>query len=50
MRALFSEYCSELRDGTYILVAKNTTPDTPYETLKKDFYKILMKTGAIVND
>lgn len=50
MRALFSQFSSQLNDGSYVLVAKDTTPDVPFELLQKDFQKILTKTGALKSD
>lgn len=50
MRALFSQYSSQVNDGSYVLVAKDTTPEVPFEQLQKDFQKILLKTGALSRD
>ncbi|MDA7817820.1 ribonuclease P protein component [Sulfurimonas sp.] len=47
MRALFRENSSLLKDGTYIFVAKVAIHETSYETLKKDFTKVLNRTKAI---
>jgi len=50
MRALFAQMCPQLQDGSYVLVAKTTTPDTSFEQLQKDFTKVLKKTGALLDD
>jgi ribonuclease P protein component len=47
MRALFIEFSKLLKDGRYIFVAKNQINDVEFETLKKDFTKILSRANAI---
>ena len=47
LRALFSEYASQLHHGTYIFVAKITLQETSYLSLKNDFKKVLLKAGAL---
>ena len=43
LRALFLKYSSTLKNGTYIFVAKQSTPDYPYEKLEKEFQKVLYR-------
>jgi len=47
MRALFSEYCDSVQDGTYILVAKSAILDTPFEEIRKQFTRALKKSKSI---
>jgi RNase P protein component len=47
MRAIFREQCPHLKDGTYILVAKEALASTSYEQLQFDFTKILQRAGAL---
>jgi len=41
MRAIFREYSSTLKDGSYVFVAKVGLFDTSHENLLKDFKKVL---------
>jgi len=50
LRAIFAEECASLRDGTYILVAKEALASTSYEQLKSDFVKILKRAGSLKDD
>lgn len=47
LRALFLEYSSLLKDGTYIFVAKQTISETTHQKLKSDFEKVLIRLDAI---
>ncbi|MFA6191538.1 MAG: ribonuclease P protein component [Sulfurimonas sp.] len=47
LRALFCEYSKTLKDGTYIFVAKQVTPEIPFENLNSDFKKILSRADTI---
>jgi ribonuclease P protein component len=47
LRALFLEYSSSLKDGTYIFVAKQTIHETTHQKLKSDFEKILKRLDAV---
>lgn len=47
LRALFNEFSSLLKDGTYIFVAKQTINETNYQRLKKDFEKIVSRLDAL---
>jgi len=46
LRALFTKYCSSLKSGTYIFVAKQSTPDYPYDKLEYEFKKVISKAKA----
>ena len=46
LRALFCEYSNNLKDGTYIFVAKQSIIDIPHENLKTDFTKIIKRSKA----
>lgn len=41
LRALFCEFSSSLKDGTYIFVAKQSLIDATHEKLRADFQKVL---------
>ncbi|MBW6487857.1 MAG: ribonuclease P protein component [Sulfurimonas sp.] len=47
LRALFLEYSSLLKDGTYIFVAKQAIDETTHQKLKSDFEKVLTRLDAI---
>lgn len=47
LRALFLEFSSSLKDGTYIFVAKQSINEVSYLLLKKEFQKILNHSKAI---
>ncbi len=47
LRALFLEFSSLLKDGTYIFVAKQSINEVSYLLLKKEFQKILNHSKAI---
>lgn len=50
LRAIFAEECHRLKDGSYVLVAKEALASTSYEQLKSDFIKILKHAGSIKDD
>ncbi len=50
MRAIFSEQSPCLKDGTYILVAKEAMASTAFRQLEIDFVKILKRAGSIKDD
>jgi RNase P protein component len=50
MRAIFAEQCPHLKDGYYVLVAKEALASTTYEQLQLDFIKILQRAGSITDD
>ncbi|QOG12809.1 ribonuclease P protein component [Arcobacter sp. FWKO B] len=37
MKAIFMQYCNKIKNGKYIMVAKDTIGQRGYEDLKKDF-------------
>jgi len=41
MRAIFREYSTSLKNGSYVFVAKVGLFDKSYEQLQQDFYKVL---------
>lgn len=50
LRAIFAEQCPYLKDGTYILVAKEALASTTSQQLKSDFARILKRAGSIKDD
>jgi ribonuclease P protein component len=50
MRALFIEFSSQLSDGRYVFVAKESINTSTYNDLKSDFLKILRRTGGMAGD
>ncbi|MEA1955340.1 MAG: ribonuclease P protein component [Campylobacterota bacterium] len=48
-RALFLKYSSTLKTGTYIFVAKQTTPDYPSDKLELEFKKVINRAKAFEN-
>lgn len=46
MRALFQRFESELRCGSYVLVAKAATADVPFDALLADMRSVLQKCKA----
>ena len=46
LRALFCEYSTSLKDGTYIFVAKQSINETSHQQLENDFKKILNKSKS----
>ena len=46
LRAIFCEYSNNLKDGTYIFVAKQSIIEIPHANLVKDFKKILSRSNA----
>jgi ribonuclease P protein component len=46
LRALFCEHSDNLKDGTYIFVAKQSIVDIPHAKLEKDFKKIIFRSHA----
>jgi len=47
MRSLFLDYSNSLKDGTYIFVAKQSTPDISYKELQNDFLKVLKRSKTL---
>jgi ribonuclease P protein component len=47
LRALFLDYSNSLKNGTYIFVAKQSTPDVTFEELQKDFLKVLKRSKTL---
>jgi len=47
MRALFTEYCPNLPNGTYVMVAKAAILDTPFEDIRQQFSRVLRKSKLI---
>jgi len=47
MRALFYEYSSDLKDGTYIFVAKVAINEVSHEKFTQDFLKVLNRLKTI---
>ncbi|MCF6340524.1 MAG: ribonuclease P protein component [Sulfurimonas sp.] len=50
LRAIFLEYCSNLKSGTYIFVAKHSINEIIHEKLKNDFFKVLKMNKCLRND
>ena len=46
LRALFCEYSTSLKDGTYIFVAKQAINEVSHQQLEHDFKKILNKAKS----
>jgi len=46
LRALFCDYSSNLRDGYYIFVAKQSIIEVSYLNLQKDFKKVISRSKA----
>ena len=46
LRALFCEYSNNLKDGTYIFVAKQSLVESPHEKLNSDFKQIIKRSKA----
>jgi len=44
MRALFYKHSSNLKDGTYIFVAKQSIIDISHTNLEKDFSKVIYRS------
>jgi ribonuclease P protein component len=49
-RAIFAEFSNSLKDGQYILVAKQSMIEITYNTLKNDIKTILTQAGGLVSD
>lgn len=45
-RALFVAFASTLRDGSYVMVAKPSIVEIPFEMLRKELMVALRKLGA----
>jgi RNase P protein component len=43
---LFFKYSSNLKSGTYIFVAKQSTPDYPSQKLEREFKKVINHAKA----
>ena len=50
LRAIFAEFAPLLKDGSYVLVAKASMPETSYEALKRDCRHVLKRTGGLSDD
>ena len=50
LRALFSEFAPMLKDGSYVLVAKEPMNQTTYDVLKRDCRHVFKRTGGMVDD
>ena len=50
LRALFCQYSQNLKDGTYIFVAKQSLVQTPHANLEKDFKKIISTNRAFISN
>lgn len=46
LRALFYENSTNLKDGTYIFVAKQALFDSTHKQLSKDFTKVISRSKA----
>ncbi len=46
LRALFCEYSNNLKDGTYIFVAKASLVESTHEKLKKDFIQVIKRSKS----
>jgi ribonuclease P protein component len=46
LRALFTKFSPKLKDGNYIFVAKQSTPDYPSHQLELDFKKVLYRAKS----
>jgi ribonuclease P protein component len=49
-RALFQYFTPQLKDGTYIFVAKAALQETNFLILTNDFKKIFKRAGALKDD
>ncbi|MEA1893237.1 MAG: ribonuclease P protein component [Campylobacterota bacterium] len=47
LRALFLEYSQNLKDGSYIFVAKHSLVESPYQKLQNDFMQIIKRSKAL---
>jgi len=47
MRAMFCEYSKNLKDGTYVFVAKVGLFETSHEKLTNDFKQVLTRAKTI---
>jgi len=47
MRAMFCEYSKNLKDGTYVFVAKVGLFETSHEKLVNDFKQVLTRAKTI---
>ena len=50
LRALFCQYSKNLKDGTYIFVAKQSLVTTPHANFEKDFKKVISKNKAFLQN
>lgn len=50
LRAIFAEQSPHLKDGSYILVAKEALASTTYEQLQFDYIKMLKRAGSFTDD
>ncbi|MDQ7044879.1 MAG: ribonuclease P protein component [Sulfurimonas sp.] len=50
LRALFREHSANLKDGTYIFVAKQSIIDIQHSNLEKDFKKVISRSKAFLDD
>lgn len=44
MRSLFREFSTNLNQGTYILVAKDSLKSAPYDVLQDEYKKVLKRS------
>ncbi|MDD2837762.1 MAG: ribonuclease P protein component [Sulfuricurvum sp.] len=47
LRAVFSEFSSNVPDGWYVFVAKGVLFDAPFDTVRRDCKYVLKRTGAM---
>jgi len=47
MKALFIEYSDLVENGSYIVVAKESITNSRYSDIKKSFYHLLKRVGAL---
>ena len=47
MRALFQARLPQLKEGSYVLVAKAETAEAAFDGLEKTFFRMLRQVGAV---
>jgi ribonuclease P protein component len=47
LKAIFQQYCNNIKNGRYILVAKDAIEQRVYEDLKKDFLFAVRRMNLI---
>ena len=50
MRALFCKHSKNLKNGTYIFVAKQSLVESPAQNLEKDFKKVIFRSRAFLSN